>query len=188
MEDPSDRALLERTLGDDDLEAYGDLVRRYQTSVFSVCYRLMGEPQGAEDMAQETFIRAYERLETFDLERPFGPWIRRVAANLCYNALRANVPVEVPLDEERDPDLARPRWNPEREQLRSERAGWVAEAIRALPPHYRAVIELRHYQELSYKEISRALGMTMSEVKTNLYRARNRLAEVLGREDDGPPE
>lgn len=188
MEDPSDRDLLERTLDDDDLEAYGDLVRRYQTSVFSVCYRLMGERQGAEDMAQETFMRAYARLETFDLDRPFGPWIRRVAANLCYNELRSAAHVELPLDEERDPEPKRVRRNPEQVQLRSEQADLVAEALRSLPAHHRAVIELRHYHELSYKEISRALGMTMSEVKTNLYRARNSLAEILGKENDGPLE
>lgn len=182
MAEPSDRALLERALRDDDLEAYGKLVRRYQTSVFNVCYRLMGEHQGAEDQTQEAFIRAHERLETFDLDRPFGPWIRRVAANLCYNELRSNAPIEVPFDPERDLASGSPSGNPELQQQRVERADRVAAAVRGLPPHYRAVIELRHYQELSYKEIAKALDFSMSEVKTYLYRARRALAEELGTE------
>ena len=182
MVEPSDRALLERTLRGDDLEAYGELVRRYQGSVFNVCYRLMGERQGAEDQTQEAFIRAYERLETFDLERPFGPWIRRVAANLCYNELRSKAPIEVPFDPERELASDGPSGNPELQQRRSELAERVAAALRGLPPHYRAVIELRHYQGLSYKEIARALDFSMSEVKTNLYRARKALAEELGSE------
>ena len=84
MPDPSDRDLALRARRGD-AEAFGELVRRYQTSVFNVCYRLLGERREAEDLAQEAFIRAYERLDTFDADLPFGPWMRRVAANLCLN-------------------------------------------------------------------------------------------------------
>ena len=91
MNDPSDRDLILRARRGE-TEAFGELVRRTQTAVFNVCYRLTGERREAEDMAQETFIRAYERLGTFDLERPFLPWVRRVAANLCLNHLSAQTP------------------------------------------------------------------------------------------------
>lgn len=182
MVEPSDRALLERTLRDDDLEAYGELVRRYQGSVFNVCYRLMGERQGAEDQTQEAFIRVHDRLDTFDLDRPFGPWIRRVAANLCYNELRSKGPIEVPFDPERELAASRPGGNPELQHRRSELAERVGAALRDLPPHYRAVIELRHYQELSYREIAKALDFSMSEVETYLYRARKALADDLAPE------
>src|SRR5512136_956791 len=82
------------------LEAYGELVRRYQGSVFGVCYRMLGERQEAEDLAQDAFLRGYERLDSFDLAYPFGPWIRRVAANLCLNRLQRQQPVLVELDDE----------------------------------------------------------------------------------------
>lgn len=95
MADPTDRDLAIRARRGD-AEAFGELVRRYQGSVFNVCYRLLGERREAEDMAQEAFIRAYGRLETFDADRPFGPWIRRVAANACFNRLQQNAPVDVP--------------------------------------------------------------------------------------------
>src|SRR5258708_40217214 len=83
-----DRDLILRARRGDN-EAYGELVMRHQTSVFNVCYRILHERSEAEDMAQETFIRAHSRLESFDLERAFGPWIRRVAANVCLNQLES---------------------------------------------------------------------------------------------------
>src|SRR4030065_1961750 len=83
----TDQALVRQTRGGD-VESYGLLVRRYQTSVFNVCYRVLGERREAEDLAQEAFIRAHERLRTYDETRPFGPWIRRVAAGLWLDHLR----------------------------------------------------------------------------------------------------
>src|SRR3990172_12741315 len=99
MLEASDQALVLRAR-EGDVAAFGDLVRRYQVSVYNVCYRLLRERQAAEDQAQEAFIRAYRRLETFDLERPFGPWMRRVAANSCLNRLPAAPPPPVGLDDE----------------------------------------------------------------------------------------
>jgi RNA polymerase sigma factor (sigma-70 family) len=88
MDPPSDRDLAVRARRGD-AAAYGELVERYQTSGFNVCYRMMGNRQEAEDMSQESFLRGYDRLATFDPARPFGPWIRRVAANYCLNRLFA---------------------------------------------------------------------------------------------------
>lgn len=181
MDELTDETLVARSLRGD-VEAYGELVSRYQTSVFNVCYRLMGERQGAEDQSQEAFLRAYQRLETFDLERPFGPWIRTVAANLCLNELRGSRPFHEPLEEERQEWPSAGAKSPEEQLQRSEQAEAVREAILELPPHYRAVIELRHFGGLSYKEIARAMGQSLSQVRTHLYRARNTLAERLGDE------
>jgi RNA polymerase sigma-70 factor (ECF subfamily) len=178
MAETSDRELVIHTRRGD-AEAYGQLVERYQTSVYNVCYRFMGQRQGAEDRTQEAFLRAYQRLETFDLERPFGPWIRRVAANLCLNVLKRRGPDQVELDEERDPGPSGGWMDPERSVQRAERADMVRAALLQLPPHHRAVVELRHYQEMSYKEISAEMDMTVNEVRSNLYRARKSLAEIL---------
>src|SRR6185503_21380880 len=86
-----------------DRNAFGELITCYQTAVFNVCYRMLHERGAAEDLAQETFMRAYDRLHTFDLEREFGPWIRRVAANLCLNHLES-LKATAELDEERYTD------------------------------------------------------------------------------------
>lgn len=162
-----------------DPDAYGQLVRRYQTAVFNVCYRLLHDRAEAEDAAQEAFLRAYTRLETFDLERPFGPWMKRVAANLCLNRLEACPPAAAELDEERD---RAPDADPEAAREQTESAEAVRAAIAGLPPHYRAVVELRHFQNLSYDEIAAALKLPLSEVKSHLFRARKMLAEKLKRE------
>src|SRR3990172_13428339 len=102
MNTPSDRDLiLQARRGA--AEAFGELVTRYQMGVFNVCYRILHERGEAEDLAQETFMRAYDRIHTFDIEREFGPWIRRVAANLCLNHLESQK-VTTELDDERDAD------------------------------------------------------------------------------------
>ena len=178
MVDPTDRDLVLRTRRGE-VEAFGEVVARYQQSVFNVCYRMLGERMEAEDLAQETFIRAYKRLETFEVERPFGPWIRRVAANVCLNHIQRRRPESYEFDEERDRSPAADRQEPETYLQGAQNAEEVRQAIVALPAHYRAVIELRHYQEMSYSEISEVLELPLSDVKSHLYRARKKLARLL---------
>jgi RNA polymerase sigma-70 factor (ECF subfamily) len=180
MPDSSDRALVLRVRGGDP-EAFGELVQRYQTSVYNVCYRLLGETGAAEDQAQEAFIRAYERLDRYDAERPFGPWVRRVAANLCLNRLGSLKSPALSLDDERDepslgPAASAAAADPAAAHEAAELASALRAAIAALPPGYRAVIELRHFHDLSYAEIAAELGLPMSDVKSNLFRARKLLA------------
>jgi RNA polymerase sigma-70 factor (ECF subfamily) len=182
MESSPDRDLVERTRRGD-AEAYGELVRRYQTSVFNVCYRLVGERQEAEDLAQDALVRGFQRLETFDADRPFGPWVRKVAANVCLNALQRRAPWSLPLDEERDDPIDAEQPDPAEAQERRDRAAHLRQALAELPPHYRAVIELRHFQDLSYEEMSRALALPLSDIKTHLFRARRQLARRLGAAD-----
>jgi RNA polymerase sigma-70 factor (ECF subfamily) len=174
----SDRDLVLRVRRGE-VDAFGDLVQLYQQSVFNVCYRLVGERREAEDMTQEAFIRAYERLNTFDADRPFGPWVRRVAANVCLNRLERKSLVRVPLDDEYDFPEEKLPANPEAVLEKHERAGIIRNALLALPPHYRAVIELRHFQDLEYEEIATALNLPMNTVKSHLFRARKILAERL---------
>lgn len=180
MTAPTDRDLIVRARrGAAGGDAFGELVTRYQTSVFNVCYRILHERGAAEDLAQETLMRAYDRLHTFDLERDFGPWIRRVAANLCLNHLESQKPT-VQFDEERDADETQ---RPEATAEGRERSAQIRKALSSLPPQYRVVVELRHYQELSYDEIAAELNIPLSDVKSHLFRARKLLAEILHASD-----
>lgn len=174
MTAPIDRDLILRARRGD-TEAYGELVTRYQTNVFNVCYRILHERGEAEDLAQETFMRAYDRLHTFDIEREFGPWIRRVAANMCLNHLESQH-ANAELNDERD---ASESQRPESVVEIHERSEQIRRALASLPGHYRVVIELRHYQELSYDEIAREMNIPLSDVKSHLFRARKILAEKL---------
>lgn len=177
MNDSDQRELVERAQRGE-TAAFGELVRVHQASVFNVCLRLMSERAEAEDAAQEAFIRAYGRLKTFLPERPFGPWMRRVAANVCLNRLEARQET-LPLDEERDEAA---ELTPEASRVQTEQSQAVRAALASLPTHYRAVVELRHFQELSYDEIAAELNLPLSDVKSHLFRARKILAEKLKRE------
>ena len=180
MTAPTDRDLILRARrGGDAGQAFGELVSRYQTSVFNVCYRILHERGEAEDLAQESFMRAYDHLNTFDIEREFGPWIRRVAANLCLNHLESRK-VTAEFDDERDADES--QW-PEAVAEFRERSEQIRHALASLPPHYRIVVELRHYQEMSYDEIAAELNIPLSDVKSHLFRARKILAEKLHASD-----
>lgn len=174
MNIPTDRDLILRARRGD-AEAFGELITRYQTSVFNVCYRMTHERREAEDLAQETFLRVYSRLEMFDLEREFSPWVRRAAANLCLNHLEAQK-ITTELDDERDADKSE---QPEAAYETRERDDLIRRAIISLPANYRAVVELRHYQELSYDEIAAEMNIPVSDVKSHLFRARKILAEKL---------
>lgn len=178
MQDPGDGALVLQTLRGD-LDAYGEIVRRHQRSVLNVCYRMLADRRDAEDMTQETFLRAYQRLVSFDASRPFGPWIRRVAANLCLNRLQRSEPVLVPIEEDWEKPEARPDAEPERAHDDQERLRALRAALLSLPAASRAVIELRHFHDLSYREIARATGFSISDVKTRLFRARKMLARRM---------
>ena len=178
MDAASDRLLVEQTRRGD-VNAFGGLVQRYQSSVFSVCYRLLGDSAEAEDLAQEAFLRAFRRLGSYDVERPFGPWMRRVAANLCLNVLQQRRPSAAELDDEADEVPGDPREMPELAGERAELAQRVRSGLLRLPSHYRAVIELRHYQDMSYDEMASALKIGVGEVRTRLFRARRMMARWL---------
>lgn len=187
MAQASERELLDRTKQGDEA-ALTALVHRYQTAVFNVAYRLLGNWQDAEDAAQEAFIRAFRALDMFDLERPFSPWIKRIAANHCLNRLEAArirpfVP-EVDLAQPGETAVTLDKWadsnpTPEHTLLAQEQAGHIRLAIAALPPRYRTVIELRHFQQLSYEEMAAVMERPLSSVKSDLFRARKMLAEKL---------
>lgn len=179
MDDASDQALVAQTR-QGEVDAFGELVRRYQSSVFGVCYRLMGHRQEAEDMAQEAFLRAYQRLDRYDSQRPFGPWVRRVAANVCLNQLQRKRPPQVALEDETDEPVFPAEPGPEARRETRERDERLWEAIGLLSPPQRAAIELRHFHAMTYEEIAHELRISLSEVKTHLFRARRALARRIG--------
>ena len=178
MQDLPDSALIHRTRGGE-TDAYGELVIRYQQSVFNICYRLLGNYRDAEDMTQNTFIRAYQRLHTFDNQRPFGPWIRKIATNLSLNVFQKHHSDTVPYEERYHQSPSENGITPEEIYNQAEQVEAIHQAIISLPPNHRVMIELRHYQELSYQEIAETLDIPLSDVKSYLFRGRKLLAERL---------
>lgn len=164
-----------------DSNAFGQLVARHQLAAFNIAYRLTGSRQEAQDVAQEAFIKTHQALDRFDLQRPFAPWFTRIVTNTALNLIKQRRPATA-MDEEME--LSDPAPSPEEAAIIDETAGRLRSAIAALPLHYRAAIELRHFQGLSYQEMSEALDAPLSDVKSWLFRARRRLRETLA-EGDG---
>jgi len=178
-----ERALIEQVQAGD-LDAYGEVIREYQTSVYSVCLRILGNVQEAEDLTQEAFLRAYRNISHYDLARPFGPWMRVLAANLCYNHLKKARLDRVQLDDERGvPDQDHQR-GPEILLEVSQEHQELYQKIWQLPENQRVALELRHFQGLSYQEMSEAMGTPLNTVRSHLYRGRRNLAELLEEKED----
>jgi RNA polymerase sigma-70 factor (ECF subfamily) len=166
-----------------DVNAFGELVRRHQSAVYNVAYRMTGNRRDAEDAAQETFLKAFRAFDRFDPERPLAPWLKRIAANLCLNWLQSS-PVQTttvisdmqfPGGENDSMDsYAQKSPLPEQVLINRETADRLRTAILQLPP-----IELKHFQDLSYDEMAETLARPVSSVKSDLFRARRRLGEML---------
>jgi RNA polymerase sigma-70 factor (ECF subfamily) len=157
-------------------DAFGVLVERYQSKIFTLCVRMVGNADDAADLAQETFIRAYKSLRTFRLDARFSPWIYKIAVNLCLNHRKGKaIRPETELDDQiRSNDLS-PERRAEQRELREQ----LTDAVAGLPPKYRAAIILRHVHDLAYDDIAEALGVPLGTVKTWLFRARERLQDRL---------
>ena len=173
----SDELWVARALQDP--QAYEELVRRYQRRLYNLACRLTGDQEEAQDLAQEALVRAYNALARFRQGERFSPWIYKIATNLCINYLRRRR-FQVPLDEEAP--FVDGALTPEQALEREETRVTVQEAILALPDQYRAVVLLRHQQELSYSDIASALGLPLGTVKTHLFRAREMLNKILSQE------
>jgi RNA polymerase sigma-70 factor (ECF subfamily) len=160
-----------------DRSAFGELVRRHQAGVVNVAYRLCGDVQLAEDAAQEAFIRAWLNLASYRPTSPLRNWLYRIAVNAALDALRR--PPEASLDEGRAIMASEAHREPEAAYIRQERAQRVQKALLSLTPPNRAVVVLREYEELSYREIAAALDIPIGTVMSRLNYARNALRELL---------
>ena len=174
--EPMDDLALVEALRKGDPQGPRLLVERFQGVVFALCLRMMGHRQDAEDVMQETFVRALRGFGGFDGSRPLRPWLLGIAANRCRTAMgrRARRPVPVAMTDE--PPDTRPRGG-DPEDLADE----LERALGRLRPEYRLVFVLFHEQGLPYEEIARAVGRPIGTVKTWLHRARAQMAEDLSR-------
>lgn len=172
----SEHLLVEKALLGD-RSAFGELARRYYPGMISVVYRLCGDVALAEDMAQETFLRAWLNLHLFRPTASLRNWLYRIAVNATLDALRRRK--EIALDADTLQAIAAHDPDPETALIASEQARQVQEAIDALPPAARAVLVLREYGELSYQEIAEALNIPLGTVMSRLSYARNSLRRLL---------
>ena len=165
-----------------DQEAITLLVEASQKPGYVICYRMIGNAMEAEDAAQEAFVKAITKLHTFDTSRPFRPWLFRVASNLCRDRLRRRKPT-YSLDGMGEDGAwewkAGTAINPERQVEEQEQQAMIRRLLDTLSPKDRAVVTLFYWEDLSYEEIAQATDLTISAVKSRLFRARRALAEEM---------
>lgn len=166
--------------------AFAELLRRYRAPVFNLCLRMLKNRDDAEDMAQDVFIKVFSMLERYDDRYAFRSWVFKIAANQCIDFIRKHRVKLLRLDEpvhyrgeeiERQlPDEALP---PDEELHQREVGKLLRELTDELPPHYRAIIVLRHQEQLSYEEIAGMLELPLGTVKARIHRARAMMKEKL---------
>jgi RNA polymerase sigma-70 factor (ECF subfamily) len=161
-------------------EAFGNLIRAYQTPVFNLAYRMLGNADEAEQAAQEAFIRAWTRLESYDSSHKFSTWLLTITSNYCIDQLRKRraqlLSIDGPLPTH--PALMSEKSDgPEAQVIEDEREEIVQRLLTTLPEDYREAVVLRYWYDLSYDEIAEIMETTVSAIKSRLFRARRQLAE-----------
>ena len=169
-----------------DREAFAGLVRAYQGPVYNLAYRMLGNPAEAEEAAQETFVRIYQRLGTYDPQQKLASWVLAIASHYCIDRLRRRK-VSLSLEEAPDQEASEPTETPEPALLAQEREGEIQALLAGLPEGYRLVLVLRYWQDLSYEEMARVLGTSESAVKARLHRARELMARHLSKRQETQP-
>lgn len=163
--------------------AFMRLVEAYQRPVYNLCYRMLGgDVIEAEDAAQETFLRAYTKLNTYNSSRKFSSWLFSIASHYCIDRLRQRRFQFIGWDELPVPDqtlLSSPEPQPEAAALNREEQATLHALLNTLPPDYRAATILRYWHELSYDEIAETLHTSVSAIKSRLFRAKQMMADEL---------
>lgn len=174
-----DAELVELILGGEQ-ETFSVLVERYKDAVQNLAYRMLGNVTEAEDITQETFVRAYTQLSTYKAMHKFSTWLLSIASHLSIDQLRRRRFLALPLE-----DVPFLEWivdggtSPEQFALQGEQQDEIQTYLQQLPGKYRAVIVLRYWYDFSYEEIAEALGLTPALVKARLHRARELLARYI---------
>lgn len=158
-----------------DMEAFDELVSRYQIRLLRFTYRMLQHKSEAEDAVQETFVRAYRGLQSYRPDGFFSSWIYRIALNECRRRMRSRKPT-VGLENVQQVALGP---DPQQTVLTHERNRQLRDAIETLPDHYRLVLMLFYFDELSVEQISQTISVSTSAIKVRLHRGREKLAGIL---------
>jgi RNA polymerase sigma factor (sigma-70 family) len=175
--------LLARRAAAGRLEDFEELLHRYRNQVYRICYRSAGNAEDAEDWAQECFVRAFQKLGSYDPAMPFTPWLLRVVANTCINLAKTRTRrqgwLELGLTEE--DEYVAPDGDPAKAALAGDEARRVRAAIEALPALLRQAVVLRVLEDLSFRELAEVLGVPLQTAAARVRRALIQVRERLER-------
>lgn len=173
MTEQDDLILVQQCLRGDH-NAFGVIVDRYQKAILNLAFRMTGNVQDAEDITQSVFVKAFEKLPSYDPRHKLFSWLYRIAVNESLNVVKRRKPTESP-----DAKLVSTEKPPDEQVHEAQVSGAVQKALLALKPEYRVVVVLRHFNNLSYEEIAKAVGTSVKLVKSRLFTARRLLKDLL---------
>lgn len=180
-----DDVLVKRAIGGDE-QAYKELVEKYQRALYFHTLKMIKDKEQVNDLVQETFVKAFDNLNTYSTNYAFSTWLYRIATNHTIDYLRKKKLKTLSIDEPvktRDGDmqmqLEDDTAETDRNIIRKQRQHIVQDAIEGLPRKYRKVIEMRHMEEKSYQEIADVLDLPLGTVKAHIFRARELLYKAL---------
>ncbi|APF20690.1 sigma-70 family RNA polymerase sigma factor [Caldithrix abyssi] len=169
-----------------DGRAYDQLMEMYHDAVFNIILRMVHNRQEAEDLTQETFIKAYNSINSFNEEYAFSTWLFKIATNHCIDFFRKRKLVTYSMDEPikyKDDEIAHEYADSDptvdKKMVDGEKSNIIKQAIEQLPDKYRMAIILRHHEEKSYEEIAEILNLPLGTVKARIFRAREMLKKIL---------
>jgi RNA polymerase sigma-W factor len=184
--DPLSKEIIRQAI-EGDQKAYAEIVERYRPQIFTLIIRMVKTREEAEDLTQETFIKAFHSLPSFNAEYAFSTWLYKIAVNNCIDYFRKKrlktTSIDTPIMA-KDGELPREfpdegSQGPDSGLLDQERKSQIQSAIDNLPEKYRDAILLRHVQDKSYEEIADELHVPIGTVKVRIFRAREMLKKKL---------
>jgi RNA polymerase sigma-70 factor (ECF subfamily) len=181
----TDEQLVEQAVNENS-EAFGEIVKRWERKIFALCFGMLGREDEAGDAAQETFISAYKSLKNFRGDAKVSSWLHRIAVNQCLTVKRrAKTRSESFLDDENNQEekvfVAPSRLSPSRTTEQNERLKIVRQAVNSLPVDLRQVVVMKEFEEMTFQEISDTLDLPLSTIKSRLYTALKQLRMKLER-------
>lgn len=169
-----------------DEKAYARLMEKYQRALYFHVLKMVKDKEQVDDLVQESFVKAFDNLESYNTNYAFSTWLYRITTNHTIDYLRKKKLNTLSIDEpvktkEGDMEVQLPddSFETDREILRKQRKQIIQKAIDDLPEKYRQVIEMRHMEEKSYQEISELLDLPLGTVKAHIFRAREMLYKSL---------
>lgn len=175
-----------------DINAFSQLVQIYESKILGLCFKLTGNKSDAEDLAQETFLKAYQKINTFRNEADFGTWLHRIAVNLYLNQKKKDNKMELsyldtPIKTDKgefNREIMDEGNTPLEEIEKIERQNSIKEALNDLKPKHKLVLVLRELEGYSYEEIAQMTQTSLGTVKSRMNRARQALKEKLFQQKD----
>lgn len=180
-----------RSAQEGDIEAFEEIVEQYQSMIYNLSYRMLGNPDDALDASQEVFIKIYKSIDKFKFDSKFSTWVYRITNNYCLDIIRKNKNTAVSIEKDIETDdghihreMPDEGISVENSVVRSEKIELVRKAILKLPDEYRTVIVLRDLEGESYTDIASILSLPEGTVKSRINRGRRELKNILERDTE----